>query len=257
MVLLRRAGGFTMKKSFLFCLLVVSLFSFVASSAYAQKTMDEMFYKQGFSAGLDLVFLKPRYDNNLAYSALNTNPDFSTDALGKNFSYSPEISPRVWISKEGYTGFSLRARYWTFDNTADSESADVTDTRTIVASLGTRTAGGGLTLTTLGDELATDAFTEAYTVDFEVGQRINLSCWQMKAGGGFRHGAVEHGYDARAYNDAGTAIGTSSIRNRFRRRRSDHLPGSETPTGIRQPGPVRKRAVFDPARLVSDSGDRR
>ena len=174
-----------------------------------------MFYKQGFSAGVDLVFLKPRYDDNLAFSTLTTNADFSTDALGKNFSYNPEISPRIWISKEGYTGFSLRARYWTFDSSADAETASVSGSITQVTSLPTGTSTGGLTLQAAGESLNANSFTEAYTVDFELGQRINFECWQMKAGGGFRHAAVEHGYDAKAYNSEETLVGSSNVRNRF------------------------------------------
>ncbi len=213
--MLRRAGGFVMKNSFLFCLTAFVMFGFAVSEASAQKTMAEMVYNQGFSTGIDLVFLKPRYDDNLAFSMLNTNEDFSTDAYGRNFSYNPEISPRVWISKEGYTGFSLRARYWTYDHDADAESAAVGGLTTLVASLPTDTATGGLALQAQGETLSADSFTKAYTVDLELGQRVNFECWQMKAGGGFRHGSVEHGYDARAYRSGETLIGASSIRNRF------------------------------------------
>lgn len=204
-----------MKKSFLFCLTAFVMVGFVASPALAQKTMSELFYKQGFSTGIDLVFLKPRYDDNLAFSTLNTNADFSTNAYGRNFTYNPEISPRVWISKEGYTGFSLRARYWTFDHDADAESASVSGLTTLVASLPTQTATGGLSLQAEGESLTANSFTKAYTVDFELGQRINFECWQMKAGGGFRHGSVEHGYDSHAYRSGETVIGSSSVRNRF------------------------------------------
>lgn len=160
-----------------------------------------------FAIGVELVSIKPRFDDNVAFTVMESdgaNNDTFNDA---EFDYDPDWSARVWMGCESCSGLGGRATYWHFNQLGTTSSAMPPDN------------GFGFILhPVFGDvdistNVPTDTFTasstvEAFAVDLEMTKRIEFPKWSAVASGGLRYAEIEQSYFAQRRQQDDTLLGT-------------------------------------------------
>jgi hypothetical protein len=173
----------------------------------------------GIVAGFGFVFLKPRFNNNVAFSVTDTTNFPNTFSTQRSFDFDHEVTPRIWLGYVGSSGFGGRLRYWEFDHHGDAQSfTDPGAGLFSVTGPATLTATGGLTAGGFpgpGDSVVASTGIEAYTIDAELSQAIDCCDWRVDLGGGFRHAAYSQDYTLTATNAGGALIGSSDVQHRF------------------------------------------
>lgn len=152
-------------------------------------------------AGFEAVIVKPRFENNIAYTRVESDGVSNTSFTEREFDYDLEFSPRVYVGWRHSDGIGLRATWWHFDHTAG------------VAATNPPANGFGMIIppafadVDISSNVPTDSFAastdlNAYTIDIEATKETQFQSWSLGVGFGFRYARVEQGYLARL-SDAG------------------------------------------------------
>jgi hypothetical protein len=166
---------------------------------------------QGFVGGGGVMFLKPHWDNNPAYLAINGNPDFNQD-----FGYDLQAAPFVWLGYVGCSGFGVRARWFEFDHASDVRQNNA---------VGILAGGPGQLLSfTGGQDLRFQSDLNLDVWDIEATQSIDVGCTTWIASAGLRYLHIAQHYNvfnsatpgfvsSHNFNGAGPTIALEGRRN--------------------------------------------
>ena len=80
----------------------------------------------GWYAGLELLFLKPHFDNGTAFlSSQNGGVAERSNAVSHEFDYDYELAPRIYLGYTTDCGLGFRTRYFQFDHESSTPSVTV------------------------------------------------------------------------------------------------------------------------------------
>jgi len=158
-----------------------------------------------WEAGAAMVFLRPNFNNNVAY--LFTSP--ANVVTAQPFNYDFQIAPRVWLGWTGSTGLGARTSYFGFFHSAS---------RTEVAPA---TGGSSITLDPQsqfsvvlpfvgGDTVAASHSFNLNVVDLEATQRAYFGDWQLLGSFGVRYASFEENYQLSVNGGAGGIVAANS-----------------------------------------------
>lgn len=164
-----------------------------------------------FYTGIEFTFLKPHYDDNVAFTMLDGSATGDSAFTDVEFDHDTEFTPRVYLGWRHRDGVGLRVTWWAFDHEAQSASAspDADGFGQI-----SHPPFSGVDISSV---IPTDVFTagshlEAYAIDIETTQEACLGGWDVVVAGGVRYADVEQGYRAQLQNAAGDQRGTIDYR---------------------------------------------
>jgi hypothetical protein len=162
--------------------------------------------RQGWTAGFEAVFVKPRFDDNVAFTVMESDGASFENFTDHEFDYDLAVSPRVWLGYEAATGLGLRMQYWQFDQDANDAVASPP-----------ANGFGRITHPTFGlvditTTIPTNSFSAAstlnvYAIDLEGTKRADFDSWWLVASGGLRYASTEQSYLAQLRNAAGNLRG--------------------------------------------------
>jgi hypothetical protein len=137
----------------------------------------------GLYGGFEFLWMRANFDQNVA---LIIDPPVGNTLVP--FSYSYELSPRVWLGWESCGGGGFRSTYFRFDEAADTEAvtAVVGSTPVFVYVYG---AGGNLSRNAqanVGETLTSNHRLKIEALDLEATQRLNWKSLRATFGGGVR-----------------------------------------------------------------------
>ena len=158
------------------------------------------------NAGFEFTFLKPRFSDNVAFTAMQADGASFESFRGSEFEYDLELSPRAWLSVDGCAGLGLRATYWQLDQDANAIAASPPANgfgRIDHPSFGDI----DISTTIPGDRFVAMSGIEAYSIDLEATKQMRFNLWAVTAGTGVRYASVEQSYLAELTNSAGTRQG--------------------------------------------------
>lgn len=163
-------------------------------------------YGGRFFTGVELTFVKPRYESNVAFTTTETNASGDDVISDTEFDYDLEVTPRVFVGWRRPQGVGFRATWWQFDNGASEAQ--------------TNPPANGLGLIShpafgtvdLSSSVPTDVFNatsglNAYAIDLEFLHEANHGCWEVGVGGGVRYAAAEQSYSAALRNSTNVLRG--------------------------------------------------
>jgi hypothetical protein len=143
-----------------------------------------------FEAGISAVFLRPYFDNNVAFLQLNT------PVVGVNtsqpFNYDFEIAPRVWVGWTSPCGLGARASYFGFDHSAGLNLVTTTAGQSLI--LDPQSPGAQTLLVNAGDTVAASHALDINVLDLEATQTAWLGDWQLLGSFGVRYASFEQDY---------------------------------------------------------------
>lgn len=168
-----------------------------------------------WSAGVELTIVKPYFDQNLAFTTLESDDGTQENFTDTEFNYDTMVSPRIWIEALGVDGMGLRVLYWHFDESAD----------TIIASPPANGFGrishppfGNVDLSTAdpASTFTTNSDLNIYSIDFEATKSMQCGLWGVLFAGGVRYADVEQRYAAILQNDQGQQQGNIAFEHQVR-----------------------------------------
>lgn len=169
----------------------------------------------GWYSGFEATFLKPRFENNTAYTVMDST-DGTNDAsfVDSQFNYDLEFSPRVFLGWQQDCGVGLRATWWHFDHTAGAAQANPpASTFGRISPPSFDGVDVDISTNVPSDNFLASTDLSAYAIDLETTKQAALGGWQVGLGCGFRYAYVEQGYQAATSNAAGDAIGNINFRH--------------------------------------------
>lgn len=148
------------------------------------------------TTGADLLILRPHFDSNQALS-INSVIDGTLITTFRDFEYDFGFAPRIWAGIENCNGLGFRARFFHFEQSADTVSATVGAGGVVGAS--SESVVGNLSFDA-GPGETIDALTSIYIQnwDLEVTQRTRLGHLDLVLAGGVRYSHQKQTYDAFA-----------------------------------------------------------
>jgi hypothetical protein len=170
--------------------------------------------RQGWTVGFEAVLVKPRFDDNVAFTVMESDGVSFETFNDQEFDYDLAVSPRVWLGYEAATGLGLRMQYWQFDQDANDAVASPP-----------ANGFGRITHPTFGavditSTIPTDSFSVAstlnvYALDLEGTKRVDFDSWWMMVSGGLRYASTEQSYLAQLRNGAGTLRGEIDLQQQL------------------------------------------
>lgn len=157
-------------------------------------------------AGFQAVFVKPRFEDNVAFTVRESDGASFDTLTDTEFDYDMEFSPRVFLGWQRANGIGMRVSWWQFDHSPGAESANPP-----------ANGFGEITHPPFGDvdissNIPTDTFSaasdlNAYALDLEATKQVNFPSWQLGIGGGVRYALAEQSYNAQLRNTGGVLRG--------------------------------------------------
>ena len=170
--------------------------------------------QSAYSVGFEFTFLKPRFENNPAFTTMDSDGASFEDFNDTEFDYDLELAPRLWIEHACDNGLGLRALYWQFDHSpgsaVDSPPANGFG-RIDNPPFGTVDISSTIPTDTY---LATSDLN-AFTIDLEATKITDFCSWSLGLSGGLRYAEVEQSYFAELRDAAGTARGRIDFDHRI------------------------------------------
>jgi hypothetical protein len=167
-----------------------------------------------WSSGFEFTFLKPRFEDNLAFSTVDSDGVSFEELSDTEFDYGLELSPRVWVQYDHGDGLGLRAQYWQFDHEADFESASPPANG--FGRIATpQFADVDISTTIPTDTLSASSALNAYAIDLEGTKRVEFCNWWLGVSGGVRYASVDQMYKARLRDDDGDLEGEINFQHRI------------------------------------------
>jgi hypothetical protein len=144
-----------------------------------------------FEAGFAAVFLRPHFDNNVAYQFVDVPAANVVSA--QPFNYDFEIAPRTWLAWTGPTGLGLRTSYFGFDHSASrTDVAPAAGGSSII--LDPQSAFGVSLPFVGGDTVAASHSLDVNVLDLEATQTAWLGEWELLGSFGVRYASFEQDY---------------------------------------------------------------
>ncbi len=151
---------------------------------------------QNFYVGFETAFVKPRFENNEAFTVMESDGALFESFNAVEFDYDLELTPRVFIGWQRCDGLGLRVTWWQFDHSAANSSANPP-----------ANGFGEIAAPPFGDveissNIPTDTFSaasdlDAYAIDVEATKQTSFASWNFGVGGGVRYAATEQRYFAQ------------------------------------------------------------
>jgi hypothetical protein len=147
----------------------------------------------GFLAGIGFYYVKPHWETNPAYTAVNNlvgggNP---TVIRAEEFDYDYDFAPLIWIGYTNAEDFGVRLRHWRLDF---SQGYNLTNDGLTgidsAAPLGLQNLS-----TTLGDQLAFESDLNIQVWDAELIQGFQACNWNFLLAGGVRYVHLSQSYN--------------------------------------------------------------
>jgi hypothetical protein len=164
-----------------------------------------------FFAGFEATFVKPRFENNVAFTTMEADGASFESFTDTEFDYDLEFTPRVFLGWRHDDSVGLRATWWQFDHAAATASANPP-----------ANGFGSITHPTFGSVdissiIPTDTFTaaadlNAYTIDIEATRETGFCGWDLGVAGGLRYAHSEQGYSAELRDDTAALRGSIEYR---------------------------------------------
>ncbi|HEX6987042.1 MAG TPA: hypothetical protein VF170_16810, partial [Planctomycetaceae bacterium] len=129
----------------------------------------------GWATGFSWVFLRPYYGTNDAFSVTQTT-GFGSTTTTRDFDYSLDLSPRVFVEYVGRSDAGIRATWLGFEN--ESDAADFT---VPAGSFATTPLGQ---VADAGDRVSAVSEIDLSTIDFDLTQRLQVRRSLINIGGG-------------------------------------------------------------------------
>ncbi len=171
--------------------------------------------RAGFYAGFEATFVKPRFENNTAFTVMESDGASFESFSDTEFDYDLEFTPRVFLGWQHGDGVGMRVTWWQFDHEAATASANPA-----------ANGFGAITHPTFGtvdisSAIPTDTFSaatdlNAYTIDLEATKQTSFSSWDLGLGCGIRHAYTEQSYRAQLRNTNDVLRGQINYRNSLR-----------------------------------------
>ncbi len=157
-------------------------------------------------AGFEFTFVKPRYENNVAFTLTESDGAGNDVISDADFDYDLELTPRVYVGWQNVNGVGLRATWWHFDHESATASGTHPDNgfgNITHPSFGTVNIG----TTQLNESFDAGSSLNAYTIDIEATKQTSFCGWDLGVAGGVRYAFAEQGYDAQLRNGASMLLG--------------------------------------------------
>jgi hypothetical protein len=166
-----------------------------------------------FVAAFDFAVLSAHFEDNRAFTVMESDGATFQAFSDTEFDYKLELTPRVWVGFESYSGLGLRAGYWHYDH-----APAVVSVSPPANGLG-RIDHPPFGNVDISSTIPTDTFTaatdlDAFVIDFEVTKSIAFGSWSMQVSGGLRYASIEQSYLAGLENGAGVALGEINFSHR-------------------------------------------
>jgi len=167
-----------------------------------------------FVAAFDFAVLSTHFEDNRAFTVMESDGVSFEAFSDTEFDYKLELSPRVWVGFEFYSGLGLRAGYWHYDQAPAIVSASPP------ANGFGRVSHPVFGDVDIGSTVPTDTFTaatdlDAFVIDFEATKSIAFGSWTMQVSGGLRYASIEQSYLAGLESGAGVARGAINFSHRL------------------------------------------
>lgn len=164
-----------------------------------------------FYATFEAVFVKPRYESNVAFTVMESNGTSTESFTEREFDYDLEFSPRVYVGWRHCDGIGFRAGWWQFDHAAAPMEASPAANgfgRIIPPQFGDIDISTNVPT----DVFAASTTLNAYAIDIEATKETEFCSWNFGVGGGIRYAYVEQGYLAQTSDASGDALGAIDYR---------------------------------------------
>jgi len=165
-----------------------------------------------FFAGFEATFVKPRFENNTAFSVMEADGASFESFRDTEFDYDLDFAPRVFLGWQRNDGVGMRVTWWQFDQEAAIASANPP-----------ANGFGAISHPTFGDVdissvIPTDTFSassdlSAYTIDLEATKQTSFSNWDLGVGSGIRFARTEQSYRAQLRDTNNVLRGQIDYRN--------------------------------------------
>ena len=157
----------------------------------------------GWAFGFTWVFLKPHFGANDAFfTASPTGSGFNT--TNQEFSYSLDLSPRLFLEWVAPNDLGFRVTWFSFDNDADTAQGAVNSPGFIRRPFSpTEYPGGRITA---GNNVSLNV------LDFDLTQRLRVRRSLLNVGGGLRLADYEHNYSSTISNPAYGSLAGNAAR---------------------------------------------
>lgn len=155
----------------------------------------------GWATGFSWVFLKPFYGANEAVSVTNFGPGGFT-TTGRDFDYSLDLSPRVFVEYVARNDLGVRATWFGFESDADGITQVVPGGSIVETPLGQSASPG--------QSVHADSDFDIDTIDLDLTQRLQVRRSLVNIGAGLRWAGYDHTYRSSIAGPAGSAHGSAS-----------------------------------------------
>ncbi len=167
--------------------------------------------RAAFFAGFEATFVKPRFENNVAFTTMEADGASFESFTDTEFDCDLEFTPRAFLGWRYGDKVGLRATWWQFDHAAATASANPPANG--FGSI-THPAFGAVDISSV---IPTDTFTaaadlNAYTIDIEATRETSFCGWDLGVAGGVRYARSEQGYSAELRDNATALRGSIDYR---------------------------------------------
>lgn len=157
---------------------------------------DPCGYPDVITAGFELTFLKPYWENNPAFYSQESNGQFFNQT-DRQFGYKHSLAPRAWLSYACKSGMGIRTSYWQYDADSFRETGTADNNTTIVGPFVAPDNGFFAPQTVNADDTySAMSSLEARTVDLEGTKRGDFCLWSLTGSAGVRYAKIKQTYDA-------------------------------------------------------------
>lgn len=165
-----------------------------------------------WGAGVDLVFVRPHFGQNIAFSRTESDGVGFANTTDVAFDYDYSLAPRVWVDYQTPVGIGLRASYFAFDQGSAMLTANPPANGFGLIS---HPAFGAVDISST---IPTESFSarsglDLYSIDLEMTKRADFSTWLLLAGAGVRYASIEQEYLAQLRNGANALAGQINFRH--------------------------------------------
>ena len=150
--------------------------------------------------GIEAVIVKPRFENNVAFSTEESDGSSFSSFSDTEFDYDLEITPRVFLGWQHGDGVGMRASWWQFDNAAAVASASPP-----ANGFGeiTHPQFGSVDISTVDptDVFSATSELNVYAIDLELTKQALFCSWDLDIGCGVRYAFAEQRYQSQVRDD--------------------------------------------------------
>lgn len=165
-----------------------------------------------FVGGLGVIAVKPYFESNRAFSRTTVPAVGPPTSNSTDFSYSPSVSPRVWLGYVSKSGWGIRANAWYFDQ-SNSTSGSLGQADFVAGGSLTSSAPASVSIFTptlpllFGIGTGTDILTATTRLrmsvaDIEATKSFDVGRGTILLSGGARLARIEQFYNATIFNTA-------------------------------------------------------